>query len=316
MPLIKKTSKTKEELAKNRVDDYISSSNDHINISLAAFPESQSPRGMEASIIFVSIDDIEDHPQNVIIYGNINSSDIDDSIANSGIHQPLVLCAGVTKLYRCLAGHRRKFSCQKTEVLEAYKDNHDGESLKIPATYKGELNDTEQMRILLDTNQIRQKTFFIRVQESIKEKEVLSSEIAERVLLGKKVENKIIVNEEIGKKYFGVGRNTYETILKIYDILKDKDGHPILKQLNEASNSGMKIEWAKIYTNLADKPDKKRLGAGKSHTETLDFFPRLQDINFDLSKINNIEEAERAYLYFSKMARESKALVKKLSPSP
>lgn len=275
---------------------------------LAKLNQLQKPNNSD---ILISISDIEDHPDNYEIYGDIDTTDIDESIINNGILQAVIVCKGSEKRYRLLAGHRRVSSCRKDFVQKAYEQLHNGETItKIKATFKGELTENEQMRILLETNQIRQKTFFMKVQESMKEKMVLARELEERKKLGDKVEEKMIANDVVGKKYFGVGKDTYVIIIKIYELLKNDNAHSTLKHLNESIVSGFKIEWQKIYDKLANKPEKKRLGAGKSHAETLDFLPRLQELNFEIKRISQEDEAERAYLYFSKMARESKDLLK------
>ena len=265
------------------------------------------------NIIYVDLNDIEEHPENVEIYGEIKTDDLDKSIAERGVEQPIVLCKGTTKRYRCLCGHRRLFSSRKEGVQKEYELLHNGEKLAaIKAFDKGELSEAEQMKTLLQTNIMRVKTFFNIVQESKKDMEILSAEKAENQRKGIAVEKTGLTKDVIGQKYFGVGHTTYSRILKIYDILREQPNHPVIKQLDGSVPSSKKIEWEKVLKKLTKPEDEKRVDSGMPKKDVMEFHRNLKDIDFDLSRIQSKADAVNAYLCLSKMARDAKSLVKKL----
>jgi hypothetical protein len=267
-----------------------------------------------SNIILIDLDDIEDHPNNIDIYGIVNTDDIDQSIAEEGLHQAIVVCEGDVKPYRVLAGHRRLASFRKASVQEQYHIIHGKELTSIPATNKGTLSDTEQMSILLSTNVYRPKTFIMRVREAQADKDNISQRMVQRKKSGTKVEEKIITNEVVGKKYFGVGKDYMAIIFKIYEAIKDDPKHPLHDYLDNASRDGLKIKWREIYEKVSSpqKDRARRVDKGKSKVDPMAFFPKLKNIGFDLGKISTVEEAEQAELCLSKLYRESKKLRKSL----
>lgn len=253
---------------------------------------------MNEKIIMVKVSDIQDHPQEKIIYGDVNTDhDFVASIEDQGVLQPVIL-ADVKLLpkkerekdtaYFLVSGHRRV----KGSVLAGIRE--------VPAMIGEYKNYNETTLHLCLTNKNREKTNAQRVREFMASKQILSQ-------LGKLKQSKGTYSNTIYED------EEFLRILKNWEIDEDEPLNTI-EILKEASGFS---EWEQRMIKTVHDDDYMEKQLKKLKKMKLSVEAENNLANVWISAREKVEKDEcslsEAYNAISKLLSD---LEKKLNPKP
>lgn len=171
----------------------------------------------------IDIDLLDDNPRNE--YRTEGDEDIEKqnaelqgSIEQDGIIQPLSVRALETGRFRIIAGHRRKLICRR--LVESGKEEY----RKIPCIREEIKDDDEEERKIISTNKYRNKNTYERTTEA----RILYENLKREKDKGNLKSNNLF---ELVAKELGVSTSTADRLIKI-----DKGLEPELKEALKAGD--------------------------------------------------------------------------------